>query len=814
MKKLYSLLLFIIFGILSSNAQVVDETFKEPTPYKAAKITVIKELSDGKILLGGNIQFFKEKKVSNLIRLNADYSLDETFVFNGDPKSEIKDVKLQSNGNMIVLTTKDNLGYADYFKLYQLGLNGEIIKEVSDVFNATSIAIQADDKILVTGGAPGYYDFTSCYLKRFNSDFTLDDTFNNNLAFNAATNNVVVSSNGIYVGGTFTAVDGIAKNSLVKLNSDGILDTTFDVGEGTKGQLFSLTLQDDGKLLIGRHFSRIIDTQPINNMCRLNPDGTVDETFNTYYFSFHASTIVVKDSFIYFGMFEPAEFNSYIAKLNPDGTLNQSFTLGRLNENGEMFFTLGIVGDKIIYNNTGNVGNRYGLSVCDFNGNQLDSSSLNAIQYGSFDKGEYFDGKLVVKGDFVRVNDVETFGIALLNENGSVDESFVFPKYIGNVTQFQVIDNTTIFVSAKKKLLKLNNKGEVLKDFDFRYLQLTSVKKFKVLTTGDVLFSDENGLYKVLGEDAFLNYSLKSETYRWFSGVNFEVQDNKIIFTGIYNDYDHYDYKFIRFNLDNTVDETFKINGSGPDTTVNKIKVLDNGEIIAAGDFSNFNGVPVPNQIVKLSKDGELDLQFIENQKTGTIGNGSYHDYRKIEQVGDVIYITEGDANVTAINLDGTFVKNFDMPSVIDNITDLVAVENKEETASKTGRKATLEGSKNNYMFAMGTTKSTTGLSSVIVKVNLGKSSGSLSVGPTPEKLASKVQVFPVPVQEKLNLSFSTTVLPNKISVYSVNGNELYTAKVQSTDNLEVDMSQFSSGIYFVKLFSDSGVITKKIVKK
>ena len=68
MKKLYSLLLFIVFGILSSNAQVLDETFVKPTTYKAAKITVIKELSEGKILLGGNIQFFKDKKVNNLIR--------------------------------------------------------------------------------------------------------------------------------------------------------------------------------------------------------------------------------------------------------------------------------------------------------------------------------------------------------------------------------------------------------------------------------------------------------------------------------------------------------------------------------------------------------------------------------------------------------------------------------------------------------------------------------------------------------------------------------------------------------------------------
>lgn len=811
MKKLYALLLFIVFGILSSNAQTLDETFVQPTPYKAAKITVIKELSDGKILLGGHIQFFKDKKVSNLIRLNADYSLDETFVFNGDPKLEIKDVKFQSNGNIIVLTTKDNSGYADYFTLYQLDANGGIIKEVNTIFNATAIAVQSDDKIVVTGGAIGYYSFTSCYLNRFNSDFSVDETFNNALAFNGSTTAVVVSAAGIYVGGTFTAVDGITKKSLVKLNSDGILDTTFDVGEGTQGQLFSLTLQEDGKLLIGRHLLWM-PYQQTYNMTRLNSDGTVDETFKTNYYSFHAATVVVKDSYIYFGMYEPAEFKCYIAKLNPDGSLNQSFSMGKLNDNGDQFFTMGIIGDKILYNNSGNTGNKYGVSACDLNGNPLDSTELKPSQFGSFDKGEYFDGKLVVKGDFMKVNDVETFGIALLNENGSVDESFVFPKYIGDVKQFQIIDNTTIFVSAKKKLLKLNNKGEVLKDFDFSEIYLTSVEKFKVLDNGNVLLSDPNGLFMFNESGGYRRYTLESETYHWFTGLNFELQDNKIILGAMYNQFgdNPYHYILVRVNFDNTIDETFKINGSGPDTSIDRIKVLDTGEIIVAQGFLNFNGLPVPNQIVKLSKDGVMDLQFNENQKAHTIGISTNHDYRKIEQVGSVIYVTEGNSDVTAINLDGTFVKDFEMPSVIDNITDLVALG--EETASPAGRKASSKADADNYMFAIGTVNSNTGKSSVIVKVNLGKSS--LGVGTTPEKDASKVQVYPVPVAEKVSLSFSSSVVPNKIAVYSVSGTELYTAKVQSTDHLEVDMSNFASGIYFIKLFSDSGVVTKKIVKK
>lgn len=813
MKKLYPLLLLTFFGIFASFAQTIDETFVQPVAYKAAKITVIKELSDGKILLGGKIDFYQNKKVNNLIRLNADYSLDETFVFNGDSNLEIKDVKNQSNGNLVVLTTKDNLGLADFFKLYQLGTNGETLKEINTIFNATSIAVQADDKILVTGGAIGYYNYTSCYLNRYNSDFTLDETFNNDLAFNASTSTVAVSGNSIYVGGLFTEIDGIVKNSLVKLDANGEIDNTFDVGDNIKQKQFSLTLQDDGKLLIGSNFYQMIG-QPTYNMCRLNPDGTVDNTFTSIYTNFHASTIALKDSDIYLGWYEPAEFKSYVIKLNSDGSINQSFTPVKLNDLGYQFFTLGIVNNKIIYSNSGNVRNKYGLSISDLNGGDIDSSELEASQYGTFEKGEYFDGKLVVKGDFVKINDVESFGIGLLNENGSVDPSFVFPKYLGEIEQFQVVDNATIFVSTKSKFLKLNNQGVVLKDFDYKKnaLLYSGVEKFKVLDNGKILVTDREKL-NLLDEEGMLQrtFTLKTENYYWFSSLTFELQGDKVIVGAMFNEFSTpYSYKILRFNMDGTLDESFVLNGSGSDTSVEKIKVLDTGEIILAGGFLNFNGLSDPNQIVKLSKDGEMDLQFNENQKEATIGISTNHDYRKIEIVDGVIYITEGNANVTAINLDGTFVKNFELPVEMDQVNDIVALE--EVVPQNTGKFKAKSTNEDHYIFAIGSSKKkANGASSFVVKVNVGKST--LSTNPKPDVLKSNIQIYPVPVSTRAYLSFSNTVSPNKVTMYGMNGSEIYSAKIESTETAEIDLSNFKSGTYIVKLFSNSGTITKKIIK-
>ncbi|MBF4463734.1 T9SS type A sorting domain-containing protein [Flavobacterium sp. LC2016-12] len=819
MKKFYSLFLLTLFGILSSYAQTIDESFIKPIPYKAAKITVIKELADGKILIGGKIDFYQGKKVGNLIRINSDYSLDENFTFNVDPKLEIRDAKIQSDGNIIVLMDNSTALAADHYALYQLDLNGEIIGSVTDLIMAKSIAIQDDDKILVTGGEIGAYGSTSCYLHRYNSDFSIDQTFNNDLEFNNFTNTVAVSSEGIYVGGMFTSVNGIAKNGLVRLNSDGALDTTFDIGEGGKGYLFSFTLQDDGKLLIGGNFFSSEENSIVPYMIRLNPNGTLDSSFKCQYGTPFSSKIFVKDSYIYLnvGINNIVDYGFYFVRLNSDGSVDENFSRAKLNEIA-YDFNMGFVADKIIYNSTEQIGNRYGLSVCDLNGNTLESSDLQTSRFGSFETGESIDGKLVVKGDFVKINDVNTFGIALMNSDGSFNESFVFPKYIGEIRQFQVVNSTTIFVSTKTKFLKLNNKGEVLKDFDFKKdSQIIEMSRFKVLENGKILVTDQWNLFRLDedGKQEAVYTALNSDPNIWITGLYFDLQDNKILCSGVYNVFNNggYSYKIVRLNLDGSIDDTFKIDGSGPDSPVGIIKILDSGDIIFAEIFSTFNGVSVPNQIVKVSKDGKMDLEFNENQKSGKIGSNDYHDYRKIEQLGSVIYITEGDSNVTAINLNGTFVKDFEMPFKIDHLSDIIALQ--EETPPTAKSKVKSTSNNDNYIFAIGASDNPgENAPSFIVKINVGKSSGELGVNPTPQKEISNVQVYPIPVAEKMSLSFSNSIIPTKIAIYSVNGAEVYAADLKDKQTPEIDMSQFNSGIYFVKVFSDKGTETKKIIKK
>ena len=60
----------------------------------------------------------------------------------------------------------------------------------------------------------------------------------------------------------------------------GMLDTSFDPGTGANNGVFGITMQDDGRILIGGQFTTYNGIGVIS-LARLHGDGTLDGTFNT-----------------------------------------------------------------------------------------------------------------------------------------------------------------------------------------------------------------------------------------------------------------------------------------------------------------------------------------------------------------------------------------------------------------------------------------------------------------------------------------------------------------------------------------------------
>lgn len=136
-----------------------------------------------------------------------------------------------------------------------------------------SIALQPDGKILAGGDFTTFNGTTQNRLVRLNSDGSLDTSFNIGTGFNYGVTSITLQPDGkILVGGYLTTFNGATQNRLVRLNSDGTLDTSFNIGIGFNEYVISVTLQPDGKILVGGLFKKYNGTTQ-NRITRLQEIG-------------------------------------------------------------------------------------------------------------------------------------------------------------------------------------------------------------------------------------------------------------------------------------------------------------------------------------------------------------------------------------------------------------------------------------------------------------------------------------------------------------------------------------------------------------
>lgn len=210
-----------------------------------------------------------------------------------------------------------------------------------------ALAVQANQQVLVGGAFTTFNGNTRDYIVRLNTDGTEDTSFYTNLGTGFGTGGstitalAVQANQQILVGGSFSTLNGNTRNGLVRLNSDGTEDTTFATNIGT-GFLQSglspiiqtICVQTNGQILVGGNFNTF-NGNTRNNIVRLNSDGIEDTTFATNIGTAFAGGSgpfamiqqITSGDIVVGGNF--TSFNGttvyYLIGLNTDGTLNTSF---------------------------------------------------------------------------------------------------------------------------------------------------------------------------------------------------------------------------------------------------------------------------------------------------------------------------------------------------------------------------------------------------------------------------------------------------------------------------------------------------------
>ncbi|MFH7003304.1 T9SS type A sorting domain-containing protein [Flavobacterium bizetiae] len=305
-------------------------------------VNSIVQQNDGKILVGGDFTKYKEVSQNNIIRLNSDKSKDNSFSINSGFNGSVNTIALQKDGKIIVggKFTK----YQEAAQSYLIRLNSDGTKDsafsIGTGFDKSVnfVAIQPDGKILVGGDFRKYQGISQNYLIRLNTDGSKDATFNIGSGFyNLMADGVdivktiLLQSDGkILVGGNFEKFESSRQYNLIRLNADGTKDTSFDIGTGFNSVVYSLTLQPDQKIIVGGPFDRYKGITQ-HKLIRLNTDGSKDNSFDvglTFKDCMVYNTVLQNNGKIIVGSYSRSEqrvSQNNLVRLNTDGSRDNSF---------------------------------------------------------------------------------------------------------------------------------------------------------------------------------------------------------------------------------------------------------------------------------------------------------------------------------------------------------------------------------------------------------------------------------------------------------------------------------------------------------
>ncbi len=188
-----------------SSSGIIDGTFSAPTINGTIDRMIVQP--DGKVLIGGEFTQIGALLRGRIARLNANGSLDATF---------------------------NPIG----------GANG----------NVHDLALQPDGKIVIGGNFTAVNGSNNqAYIGRLTDTGALDSGFVQQA--NSPVESLRLQANGkIVIGGQFTSVGGEQRSGLARLDVDGAIDGTFQIGSGANNKIWAVLIQTDGKIVAGGEF--------------------------------------------------------------------------------------------------------------------------------------------------------------------------------------------------------------------------------------------------------------------------------------------------------------------------------------------------------------------------------------------------------------------------------------------------------------------------------------------------------------------------------------------------------------------------------
>ena len=233
--------------------------------------------ASGKFVIGGFFRRFDETQRRNIARISALGLVDLPFSQNTGADDIVYSMALQPNGRIIL---GGDFGYFNWnkrngvVKLLPNGQNDPSFLPGKGANGAVrSVLFQPDKKILVAGRFNSFNNLNRRGIVRLDSTGVVDSGFLPGLGANDTIWTMALYNNGkILLGGDFTLFNGQPAPGIVRLNSNGTIDNTFQPGTGFNGRVRVIKIYQDSIIFAGGVFSSC-NGLPRNGIARLDDKG-------------------------------------------------------------------------------------------------------------------------------------------------------------------------------------------------------------------------------------------------------------------------------------------------------------------------------------------------------------------------------------------------------------------------------------------------------------------------------------------------------------------------------------------------------------
>jgi uncharacterized delta-60 repeat protein len=325
---------------------------------------------DGSLLAGGDFTFFNQYPFEYVARLNPNGSFDSSFLLDqAGANSNIFQVLSQitnsgqtNNGPIMVAGSFTSVDGVTRNGISRLNIGGSMdetfnpgsgadstVFAIVETLLPTGVTNQTNIAYYVGGNFANFNGVPSGGITRLNGSLGspgyqggVDPNFNVGQGVTSANGAIhalaVQADNSVIAGGDFTAFNSLPCYHLVRLNSAGVVDPTFNPGTGSdpSASVRAVVIQPDGRILVGGSFTNVTVsnvTYNLNYLARLNTDGSVDTNFNVGVGGNNSVLALALDSqqrIIVGGGFTrfSGVTRSGITRLNSDGTVDATVNFG------------------------------------------------------------------------------------------------------------------------------------------------------------------------------------------------------------------------------------------------------------------------------------------------------------------------------------------------------------------------------------------------------------------------------------------------------------------------------------------------------